>query len=75
MPVKEYYVPAMPEEEEHSGFRGLIDKLEGIFGVHQVTVDRGAKQITVHMHDEGALSNVDAAINEFGQLPGYTGQV
>ncbi len=74
MPVKQYDVPTMPDEADHAGFHSLIGRIEGIFGVHQVTVDRSAKQVTVHMHDEESLSHVDAAINEFGLLPGFTGQ-
>jgi len=74
MPAKQYYVPSMPEDEAHSGFHGLLDKLRGLAGVHDVTVDRTSKQVTVHLNDEDSLSHIDQAILEFGQLPGFTGQ-
>ncbi len=84
MPVKQYYVPNMPDPDDpneaaHTGFHGLIDKLRGLVGVHDVTVDHASKQVHVHLH-EGAndaddyLPNIDQALYEFGQLPGYTGQ-
>lgn len=80
MPVKQYYLPNMPgpdetNEEAHTGFRGLLDKLRGLTGVHNVTVDHTSKEVTVHLHeDEEYLPHVDQAILEFGQLPGFTGQ-
>ena len=75
MPAKQYDVPNMPEEENHAGFHGLIARLRAMAGVHDVTVDRANKQVTVHTHeDEGALPDIDLAIAEFGQLPGFTGQ-
>lgn len=77
MATKQYYVPNMPEEETHEGFRGLLDKIRGMVGVRHVSVDRTSKQVTVQLHDGGEdyLPNVDQAILEFGQLPGFTGQV
>ncbi len=75
MPEKQYYVPNMPEEEAHTGFHGLLDRIRGVAGVHNVTVDRSNKSVTVHMHDEDYIPNVDQVILEYGQLPGYTGQV
>lgn len=74
MPQKQYYMPGMPEDEAHDGFRGLIDRLRAMTGVHDVTVDRSSKNVTVHMHDEEFLPHIDQAILEFGQLPGFTGQ-
>lgn len=75
MPEKQYYVPNMPDDEAHAGFYGLISKIRALAGVHDVTVDRSSKNVTVHLHDEDYLPNVDQAILEFGQLPGFTGQV
>ena len=82
MPVKQYHVPNMPDEAEaqtHTGFHGLLEKLRGLAGVHDVTVDHAGKQVTVHMREgegegEDYLPNIDQAIYEFGQLPGFTGQ-
>lgn len=80
MPVKQYYVPNLPDEadaETHTGFHGFLDKLRGLTGVHDVTVDHAGKQVTVHMHEgegEDYLPGIDQAILEFGQLPGFTGQ-
>ena len=84
MSVKQYHVPNMPDpdetnEEVHTGFHGLLDKLRGMTGVHDVTVDHANKQVSVHLHEaEGDandyLPNIDQAIYEFGQLPGFTGQ-
>jgi hypothetical protein len=74
MSVKQYYIPNMPDEEAHQGFRGLVDKLRTMAGVHDVTVDRSSKHVTVHLNDDDFLPNVDQAILEFGQLPGFTGQ-
>jgi hypothetical protein len=75
MASKQYHVPTMPDDEAHDGFHGLIAKLRSLAGVHDVTVDRTSKHVTVHLHeDEGSLSHVDQAILEFGQLPGFTGQ-
>jgi hypothetical protein len=74
MPQKQYYVPNMPDEELHKGFQGLINRIRAVTGVHEVTIDRGRKNVTVHLHDEDYLPNVDQAILEFGQLPGFTGQ-
>ena len=80
MPAKKYYVPNMPgtdelDNEVHTGFHGLLDKLRAMTGVHDVTVDSTSKHVTVHLHeDEGSLSHIDQAILEYGQLPGFTGQ-
>lgn len=83
MPVKQYHVPNMPSPEEaaeaHAGFHGLLDKLRGLAGVHDVTVDHTNKHVTVHLHEgegegEEYLPGIDQAILEFGQLPGFTGQ-
>ena len=76
MAAKQYYVPNMPEDVAHPAFHGLIAKLRAVVGVHDVTVDRTSKHVTVHMQgDDGYLPDVDAAILEFGMLPGFTGQV
>jgi hypothetical protein len=74
MPQKQYYVPSMPDDESHEGFHGLLNRLRAVTGVHDVTVDRTSKHVTVHMHDEDFLPNIDQAIMEYGQLPGFTGQ-
>lgn len=42
---------------------------------NDVTVDRANKNVTVHMHDEDYISNVDQVVLAYGQLPGFTGQV
>lgn len=75
MPEKQYYVPDMPEDESHTGFHGFLDRIRGIAGVHNVTVDRENKNVTVHVHDEGYIPHVDQVVMEYGQLPGFTGQV
>jgi hypothetical protein len=75
MSAKQYYVPNMPDDETHSGFHGLLDKLRALVGVHDVTVDRTSKQVTVHLNEDvDSLPHIDQAIWEFGQLPGLTGQ-
>ena len=79
MPVKQYDVPNMPGSEEaaeaHAGFHSFLDKLRSFAGVRDVEVDHANKQVRVHM-DEGDdyLPNIDQALYEFGQLPGFTGQ-
>ena len=75
MPEKQYYVPSMPEDESHTGLRGFLDRIRGVAGVHNVTVDQANKNVTVHVHDEDYIPNVDQVIMEYGQLPGFTGQV
>ncbi len=75
MSAKQYPMPDMPEEESHAGFNGLLEKLRTLAGVHDVRVDRTNKHVTVHVNDDEFLPNVDQVILEFGQLPGFTGQV
>jgi hypothetical protein len=80
MPAKQYYVPNMPDlgqsdDEAHAPFHNLIAKIRTMAGVHDVTVDPASKHVTVYTQgDEDYLPNIDLAIAEFGQLPGFTGQ-
>lgn len=73
MPSKVYDIPNMPEDEAHTGFHAFLDKLRSIGGVHDVTVDRTTKQVTVHVHNADPLQHVDQAVMDFGVLPGFTG--
>jgi hypothetical protein len=73
MPSKVYDVPDMPEGDDHHGFNGLVNKIRGLLGVHEVTVDRNSKQLTVHLNNDDPLPHIDQAVQEFGQMRSFTG--